>query len=84
MDRLDRLVDAPTRNRNMGSRGHTCTEISRRTIDEGFKRRRQYESIEAFLDAEEQRPSRGTRLEREGDILYQYYAPDALRAGLRC
>lgn len=84
MERLDTLVDDETRIRVMENCGYACADMNRQPIDEAIERRRNYEGIDEFLEAEQRNPSRGTRLVREGNVLYQYYTPHTFREGLRC
>ena len=84
MDRLDSLVDEETRTRIMVSCGHGCAAMNSSVIDDVKARRKKYESIDDFLDAEMLNPERGTRLAREGGVLLQYYTPHAYAEGLRC
>ena len=44
-------------------------------IEQALAKRRQFQTLDEFLVAEVQAPSKGTRLEREGDVVYQYYDP---------
>lgn len=82
--RLDSLIDEPTRVRVMEACGARCAQINKRSIDAFVRRRQKCKSIDEYLAAEEQKPSRGTRLERQGTTLHFYYSPDTFRAGLRC
>lgn len=82
--RLDSLVDEPTRVRIMEACGTRCAQINKRTIDGFVRRRQKHPSTNEYLAAEEKKPSRGTRLERQGNTLYFYYTPDTFRPGLRC
>jgi predicted hydrocarbon binding protein len=51
-------------------------------IDEAIARRKKYRNVDEFLEAEQQNSVKGTRLVREGDILYQFYRPQEL--GVKC
>lgn len=82
MDRLDALVDERTRIQIMENCGYNCAEVNSGAIDEAVARRRKYESVDGFLEAEQQNPMKGTGLVREGDMLYQVYRPQEL--GVRC
>jgi len=84
IDRLDSLIDEPTRLRIMETCGTRCAEINKRAIDGFVRRRQKYQSVDEYLAAEEKKPSRGTRLERKGNVVYFYYTPDTFRPGLRC
>jgi len=84
MDRLDSLVDEETRTRIMVGCGHGCAAMNSSVIDDVKARRKRYESVDDFLDAEIMNPDRGTRLAREGGMLIQYYTPHTYAEGLRC
>jgi hypothetical protein len=75
VDRLDALLDDSTRTAIMESMGFSCAEMNRSHIDRALARRRKFDTLEAFLEAEERKPARGTRLVREGDVVYQYFDP---------
>lgn len=84
MERLDSLVDKETIVQIMTSCGYSCAVINRRHIEMATEKRKKFRSVEDFLEAEMRKPMRGTRLVREGDVLYYYYTPQTLRKGLRC
>jgi hypothetical protein len=75
MDKLDALVDEDTRTQIMENMGFNCAEMNRSHIEQALAKRRQFQTLDEFLVAEVQAPSKGTRLEREGDVVYQYYDP---------
>ena len=82
MDRLDALVDEKTRIQIMENCGYGCAEVNSGAIDEAIARRKKYRNVDEFLEAEQRNPMQGTRLVREGNILYQAYRPQEL--GVRC
>lgn len=84
MARLDGLVDAETRGAIMTRCGHNCAEHNATAVERGVKRRAKFPTLEAYLAAEEAKPSAGTRLERAGDVIYQYYTPRAFTHPMRC
>ena len=75
MDRLDALVDEATRMQIMENLGFNCAEVNRSHISRMVAKREKFATLEDFLEAEERKPTRGTRLLREGDVVYQYYDP---------
>jgi hypothetical protein len=75
IDRLDALVDEETRVRIMEQMGFNCAEINRSHVEQSLAKRNKFETLAEFLEAEERQPSPGTRLVREGDVIYQYYQP---------
>jgi predicted hydrocarbon binding protein len=68
MERLDMLVDEGTRFKIMENCGYNCAKMNRGAIEEAV--------------AEQKKPMKGTRLVREGNVLYQYYTPQSY--GVRC
>lgn len=75
MDRLDALVDDATRMQVMENLGFNCAEVNRSHISRMVAKRNKFATLGGFLAAEERKPMRGTRLVREGDVVYQYYDP---------
>ncbi len=84
MERLDALVDEETRIQVMENCGYDCALMNKRVIERAKARRRKFESVDEFLEAEQRKPMKGTRLVREGDVLYQFYAPYAFTRPMRC
>jgi hypothetical protein len=84
MERLDASVDEKTRTRVMQNCGYNCAEKNHMVIERALKRRRKYASTDAFLEAEQKNPMKGTKLAREGGILYQSYTPQAFTKPMRC
>ena len=82
MDRLDSLVDEKTRIQIMENCGYKCSEVNKRVIQQAKARRKKCDSMEDFLESELRKPMKGTRLVREGNILYQFYTPSIFR--MRC
>jgi predicted hydrocarbon binding protein len=82
MERLDQLVDEETKFRIMGNCGFNCAEMNRGAIEEAVARRKKFKTVDQFLEAEQKKPMKGTRLVREGSLLYQYYTPQSF--GVRC
>jgi len=84
MERLDTLVDDETKTRIMRNCGYNCAKKNSKLIERALARRKKYGSIDEFLAAEQQKPMKGTRLQREGAILYQFYTPTAFNRPMRC
>jgi hypothetical protein len=82
--RLDSTIDEETRIQIMENCGRNCASINKRIIESAKKRRKKFKDIDTFLEAEQQKPMKGTRLYREGTILYQYYTPQAFTQPMRC
>jgi hypothetical protein len=84
MDRLDALVDAETAGRIMLACGQNCARVNKTPLERAQARRRKSVTLDAFLEAEQRHPPAGTRLVREGDVLYHFYAPGDFARPMRC
>ncbi|MCW4006718.1 MAG: DUF6144 family protein [Candidatus Bathyarchaeota archaeon] len=84
VDRLDSLVDEETRNEIMQKCGYNCANRNRRAIERAIAKRDKYENIEEFLEAEQKNPMAGTKLSKEGDVLYLSYTPQSFTRPMRC
>lgn len=82
MERLDKLVDEATRFRIMENCGYNCAKMNKGAIEEAVARRKKFKTVDEFIEAEQKNPTKGTRLAREGNVLYQYYTPQSY--GVRC
>jgi hypothetical protein len=82
--RLDSTVDENTRRQIMENCGQNCASINNRVIESAKTRRKKFKNLDTFLEAEQRKPMNGTRLHREGNILYQYYTPQAFTQPMRC
>lgn len=84
IERLDRLTDRKTSCAIMEACGANCARRNKSVLERGKARRRKHGTLEAFLAAEEKKPVAGTRLERKGAVLYQFYTPRAFTFPRRC
>ncbi len=84
MQRLDAAVDEETRARIMQNCGYNCAQKNHKVIERAVVRRKKFPTIDEFLEAEQQKPMKGTKLTREGNILYQFYTPQAFTRPMRC
>lgn len=84
MSRLDSTVDEETRIHIMEKCGRNCASINKRVIESAKNRRKKFKDLDTFLEAEQRKPMKGTRLHQEGNILYQYYTPHAFTQPMRC
>ncbi|MFB0504989.1 MAG: DUF6144 family protein [Candidatus Bathyarchaeia archaeon] len=82
MEKLDKLIDEGTKFKIMENCGYNCAKINKRAIEEAVARRRRFKTADEFMEAEQKKPTKGTRLVREGNVLYQYYTPQSY--GVRC
>ncbi len=84
MQRLDATVDEKTRIQIMQECGYNCAKKNHKMIERAIARRKKFGSIDEFLDAEQKKPMKGTKLVREGNILYQFYVPQTFTRPMRC
>ncbi len=84
MATLDASVDEQSRVQIMQNCGYNCAKKNSKVIERAVARRKKYASINEFLAAEQQKPMKGTRLAQEGNILYQFYTPQAFTRPMRC
>jgi len=78
IERLDTMVDEETRSKVMQNCGYNCANKNQKIIERAVVRRRKFTNVEDFLAAEQKNPMKGTKLAREGKILFQFYTPQAL------
>ena len=84
MDRLDALTETAKREKIMLACGYNCIAYSPRPVQTAKARYQKYPDEEAFLKAEIEKPPKGMRFERKGNILVQYYTPHVYGRGMRC
>ncbi len=84
INRLDSSVNEKTRIQIMEHCGCNCASINKKVIESAKTRRKKFKDLETFLEAEEKKPMKGTRLHREGNILYQFYLPHVFTQPMRC
>jgi hypothetical protein len=82
--RLDTLIDEGTRTQILMNCGNNCALVNKSPIEKAQARRKKYKSVDEFLEAEQQHPPSGTRLTREGNILFQFYTPQLFTHPMRC
>jgi hypothetical protein len=84
LQRLERLAGEGTAITVMEACGANCARVNHGFIARAKARRSKHASEEAFLAAEARKSQRGTRLERDGDVLYQTYTPQTYAHPMRC
>jgi hypothetical protein len=84
MERLDASVDEKSRVQIMQNCGYNCAKKNSRVVERAVARRKKFSSLTAFLEAELKSPQKGTRLELDGGVLYQFYTPQAFTRPMRC
>jgi hypothetical protein len=83
-DRLDSSVTPEKCKQIMTACGYSCITRAK-GLAQGIKNRRQkYQTEEEFLKAEIKKPVKGIHLERQGNILVQYYTPRTYSTPRRC
>jgi predicted transcriptional regulator len=70
MEKLNGAVNEKTITRIMQNCGYNCAKKNHRVIERAVARRKKYGNIEKFLEAEQQKPTKGTKLTREGNTHY--------------
>jgi predicted hydrocarbon binding protein len=84
VDKLDVLVSEDARIRIMENCGYNCANVNKKVIQRAKARRKKFRSLDEFLAAEQKKPMSGTRLERKGNTLTQFYTPQAFTKPMRC
>jgi len=82
--RMDATVDEEKRIQIMEHCGRNCASVNTRVTESAIKRRKKFKDLDSLLEVEQRKPMKGTRLCREGTILYQYYTPHAFTPPMRC
>jgi hypothetical protein len=82
--RLDRLADDGTRAAVMAACGTACIRANAVFVPKAKARRKKFSAEDEFLAAEAKRPLPGTKLERNGNVLFHTYAPRAFGYPMRC
>jgi hypothetical protein len=84
IERLENAVSAGTVVQIMEQCGKACARVHASSVEEARIRRMKYATEEAFLEAEVQEPATWMRLEREGNVLHQFYTPRSSTHPGRC
>jgi len=82
--RLDELVPEMTRIKIMENCGQNCATVNQNVILQAKARRNKYADLDEFLTAEQKKPTPGTKLIREGNVLFQSYLPQNYVHPMRC
>jgi predicted hydrocarbon binding protein len=84
MDRLDKATGKKVRTQIMENCGYNCSAVNKGVIERAKARRKKYKTVDEFLKAEQLNPMTGTRLEKKGDVLHQFYTPRLYTRPMRC
>jgi len=53
-------------------------------VDPMIVKRKEFETLDEYLEAEQENPSPGYRIVREGDVVYVYYGPRTMNVRCYC
>ena len=84
MERMDSFIDEKTRLQIMENCGYNCANVNKKVIERAKVKRMKYKTTDEFLEAEERKPSSGTRLVREEKVLHYFYTPKTFSRPMRC
>jgi hypothetical protein len=84
MKRLDKLVDKKERIQIRENCGYVCAQENRSMIERARARRKMSQDIGRFFESEQRKTLSGTRLVREGNMLYWYFTPHSFSRPMRC
>ena len=84
IDEMNTNLSQDTVTEIMNSCGKDCAEYNKRTIEAALKRRRKHSTLQAYLEAEEQTPQKGTRIKIDGDTIILWYTPKEFSHPMRC
>jgi hypothetical protein len=84
MERIDSLADERLKEKIMTACGHNCIAKQGAVLNRVKKKRARFRSANEYIDAEIKSPMKGTRTERIGGTIYQYYTPQSFGKGMRC
>jgi hypothetical protein len=84
VERLDALAPETTCHQIMEACGRNCSRVNQSVIERAKARRDKFVSEDEFVAAEIRKPLAGTRLERDGNVLYQIYTPQSYTHPMRC
>ena len=84
MEKLDKLVPKAKRVQIREHCGYDCARVNKGTLERGIAKRKKFPSLDEFLAAEQKKPLAGTRLEREGNVLFWYFTPHSFSRPMRC
>jgi hypothetical protein len=84
MGRLDKLVAKEKRIQIRENCGYACVETNKSMIAGAKANRKKYKNIDEFLANEQRKPLTGTRLTKEGHVLYWFFTPRSFTPPRRC
>ena len=84
VEKLDSFTDEKTRTQIMENCGYNCALHNKAPIEKAKARRKKFQNLDDFLEAEKKKPMVGTKLERQGDKLFWYFMPQSFKTPVRC
>ena len=84
VEKLDSFTDEKTRTQIMENCGYNCALHNKAPIEKAKARRKKFQNLDDFLEAEKKTPMVGTKLERQGDKLFWYFMPQSFKTPVRC
>jgi len=84
IDKLDAKIPPEMREQIMTTCGHNCIARNSRPMEAAKARRKKFSDEKTFLNAEINKPPKGFRFEKKGNVLIQYYTPHTFGRGMRC
>lgn len=81
---LEKTTDEQIINEIMRENGVNCANHNIGVMKNALKRRSKYTSLEAFIDVEIKKPTKGTSLKREDNALILSYLPKNFSRSMRC
>ena len=84
VEKLDSFTDEKTRTQIMENCGYNCALHNKAPIEKAKARRKKFQNLDDFLEAEKKKPMVGTKLERQGDKLFWYFMPQSVKTPVRC
>ena len=84
MERMDRLIPTKKRTQVRAACGKACAGENRGMIARAEAKLAKFKDLDAFVAAEKAKPSKTTRLDKKGNVLYWTFTPRAFLRGGRC
>jgi hypothetical protein len=84
IDQLDANAGEKERIEIMEMCGKNCAKINHRAIEMFKKRYSKHPNLDAFLEAEEKDPMKGTKIKRDGEAIIHIYTPQDFTHSMRC
>jgi hypothetical protein len=83
-DRMDKLVSREKRAEIRRACGRACAVSNRRMLEGAKAKRKKFPSLEKYLESEMRKPLAGTRLKKDGNVLYWFFTPRSFSPRMTC